>query len=563
MSSRRKGKAWLLSASAAMLITTVACSSNDGPNAATSTAAPSSGASAVAPEGTKDTQAEINLKAYPEPVTVTIGATVGAGINYPEGESVDDNIHTRLNKEMLNIEYKNKFVVEASKLSEKINLAIASDDLPDVLLVGTEQMQKMVKNDQLADLSQVYDQYASAELKRNLEYQNKVSFVPAETDGKLYGIPAPKDYGNSIPVMYVRQDWLDALGLEPPKTMDELTAVAKAFVEKDPDKNGQKDTFAISLESGMNTLAMDAIASAFGAYPSIMVKDASGRIVYGSTQPEMKEALKKMQELYKLGAFDPEFGIKDYAVTVEKIMAGKVGILFGAFWNPLYPLKQNLENDPNAKWNAYPIPTLDGGTPVPKALPFTNEWIVVRKAFAHPEAIVKSMNLWTDMFISSKPELFPEAQKRWYEAIGSTHKGLEAHNYARPFFFDSPFGNLEVGRELREYHASNDESKLVSAKAKDVFTNQIKPGGLQAWAMEKMYYEAEAVLDGYKELVYPAYVGASTPTMLSKGPTLGKLESETFVNIIMGASLDTFDAFVEKYHKLGGDDILKEINAQK
>ncbi|WP_020618719.1 extracellular solute-binding protein [Paenibacillus daejeonensis] len=550
-------KSWLHLLTVITLTTTVACSTGNTTNNNSSVNDPA----ATPPDSNNTVQEETNLGAYPETVTVSIGASVGAGINYPEGESVEDNIHTRLNKEMLNIQYENKFVVEASKMSEKINLAIASNDLPDVLLVGAEQLQKMIKNDQLADLSSVYDSYASDELKRNLEYQDRVSFAPAEMDGKLYGIPAPKDYGNSIPVMYIRQDWLDELGLEPPQTMDELTAVAKAFVENDPDQNGQKDTYAISLESGLNTLAMDAIAAAYGAYPGIMVEDESGNIVYGSTQPQMKEALGKMQELYALGAFDPEFGIKDYSVTVEKIMAGKVGILFGAFWNPLYPLRQNLENEPDAQWNAYPIPTLDGGEPTPKALPFTNEWLVVSKDFEHPEAIIKSMNLWTDMFISSTPELFPEAQTRWYEALSGTHKGLEAHNYARPFFFDSPFGNLEVGRELREYQATNDESKLVSAKAKDVYNNQIKPGGLQGWAMEKMYYEAEAVLDSYESLTYPAFVGAATPSMLSKGSTLGKLESEAFVNIIMGASLDTFDEFVTKYHKLGGDDILEEIQS--
>ncbi|THF76218.1 extracellular solute-binding protein [Cohnella fermenti] len=559
MFRKQIGKASLLTGTISAMLLASACSSG-GNSESSPTASTASAPASAASESAAPAQSDINLLAYSEPVTVTMGATIGSGINYAEGESVDDNIHTRLNKEILNIEYQNKFVVEASKFTEKINLAIASNDLPDVLLVGAEQMQKMIKNDQLADLTEIYGDYASAELKRNLEYQNKVSFIPAEVDGKLYGIPAPKDYGNSIPIMYIRQDWLDNLGLKVPATIDELTAVAKAFVENDPDQNGKKDTYAISLESGSNTLAMDAIASAYGAYPSIMVEDQDGKIVYGSTQPAMKEALQKMQELYALGAFDPEFGIKDAAVTAEKVMAGKVGIMFGAFWNPLYPLKQNLENEPNAQWSAFPIPTLDGGEAVPKALPFTNEWIVVRKGFEHPEAIVKSMNLWTDMAISSEPELFPEAQVRWYEALATTHKGLEAHNYAKPFFFDSPFGNLEVGRELRAYKESGDESKLVSAKAKDVLANQIQPGGLQGWAMEKMYYEAEAVLDGYKNLVYPAYVGASTPSMLSKGPTLGKLEVETFTNIIMGASIDTFDDFVAKYHKLGGDQILEEIN---
>ncbi len=35
--------------------------------------------------------------------------------------------------------------------------------------------------------------------------------------------------------MWIRQDWLDNLGLEAPRTWDELVAVAEAFVKEDPD----------------------------------------------------------------------------------------------------------------------------------------------------------------------------------------------------------------------------------------------------------------------------------------------------------------------------------------
>ena len=37
--------------------------------------------------------------------------------------------------------------------------------------------------------------------------------------------------------MWIRQDWLDALGLDVPRTWDELAEVAKAFVTRDPDGN--------------------------------------------------------------------------------------------------------------------------------------------------------------------------------------------------------------------------------------------------------------------------------------------------------------------------------------
>ncbi len=45
--------------------------------------------------------------------------------------------------------------------------------------------------------------------------------------------------------MWIRQDWLDNLGLEVPRTWDEMAAVAEAFVTQDPDGNGEDDTIGI------------------------------------------------------------------------------------------------------------------------------------------------------------------------------------------------------------------------------------------------------------------------------------------------------------------------------
>ena len=44
-------------------------------------------------------------------------------------------------------------------------------------------------------------------------------------------------------MMYIRQDWLDNLGLEIPTTFDELLEVIRAFTEDDPDGNGENDTY--------------------------------------------------------------------------------------------------------------------------------------------------------------------------------------------------------------------------------------------------------------------------------------------------------------------------------
>ena len=50
-------------------------------------------------------------------------------------------------------------------------------------------------------------------------------------------------------LMYVRKDWLDRLGLEPPETLEEYYEVIRAFTLDDPDGNGVQDTIGLTLTS--------------------------------------------------------------------------------------------------------------------------------------------------------------------------------------------------------------------------------------------------------------------------------------------------------------------------
>nr|WP_300864841.1 hypothetical protein [uncultured Acetatifactor sp.] len=45
------------------------------------------------------------------------------------------------------------------------------------------------------------------------------------------------------PLIWIRKDWMEKLNLEAPKSLADLEMIAKAFMEEDPDGNGQKDTY--------------------------------------------------------------------------------------------------------------------------------------------------------------------------------------------------------------------------------------------------------------------------------------------------------------------------------
>lgn len=121
-------------------------------------------------------------------------------------------------------------------------------------------------------------------------------------DGVNYSLPILWTLGVQGNQPVVREDWLNALGLEIPTTLDELENVLDAFTNNDPDGNGQDDTYGWSA-SGYNGFSM--IFGAFDAYPEAFY-ERDGAIVNGTIQPGAKDALELLHSWYDAGYLDPE-----------------------------------------------------------------------------------------------------------------------------------------------------------------------------------------------------------------------------------------------------------------
>ena len=143
-------------------------------------------------------------------------------------------------------------------------------------------------------------------------------------------IPAPSMMVGEMNEMWIRQDWLDNLGLEVPRTWDEMAAVAEAFVTQDPDGNGEADTIGILGPSnsdhmnaiGANQFGLDPLFSSFQSYPQYWLQDEDGTVEYGSIQPETREALEKISKLYTNKLIDPEMLVR--SDSKEPLLSGKV-----------------------------------------------------------------------------------------------------------------------------------------------------------------------------------------------------------------------------------------------
>lgn len=500
---------------------------------------------------------------YAEPLEVTTVRSQDDTFKFDAGESLDNNVWTRTLESELNIKVKNVWIANGEQFGQKMNVSIASGDLPQIIPVSAVQLKQLVDSELIMDLTDVYEKHASPFLKEIVNQGGPEVLDSATFDGKLMAMPFTGSSQDGYSMYWVRTDWLEKLGLEAPKTMDEFASVMEAFVKRDPDGNGKADTIGLSLSKGLfgvGYATLEGFFNGFRAYPRLWLDDGSGNLVYGSIQPEVKAALAKAQELYKAGLIDQEFGVKDGGKAAELAASGKAGLHFGGMANAIWPLQPSRQNDPNAQWRAFPIPTVDAEparTPHNLAV---GTYYAVLKGTEHPEALVKALNVFVEKGWgeSTTPEIYSE---HWNKG------GVERHKYA-PFQAWPSRKNLDAHLAVSKAIQSGDASEL-NAEETDYY-NRIRNhlnGGTETldWAYDRVFgvEGSFSVTNHYVEedlIVRNGFYGAPTPTMASKKATLDKIEEETFTRIIMGEPIDLFDKFVADWKKLGGDQMTAEVN---
>jgi putative aldouronate transport system substrate-binding protein len=294
----------------------------------------------------------------------------------------------------------------------------------------------------------------------------------------------------------------------------------------------------------------------------------SGNLVFGGVQPQIKTALGKLSEMYKNGYIDKEFSVKDTAKVAESITAGKIGMFFGQHWVSFYPLQDAKNKDPKADWQAFPIVSSDGEPAKPMINGSATTFYVINKKMKNPEAAIKLYNY----FYAKDPALSPDFDPAYH--------GKESELDTKPdqFFQLStmtsfyPQQNLFIHQNVEKYFKDNDKTVTENYWVKDNVSGieKYKGGDNKLWssyAWAGPDNSALHVIDQYNKnnlFLQNSYIKADTDSTTQKGATLNQMRSETFTKIIMGAApVDAFDAYVEKWKKLGGDDITKEVNAAK
>jgi len=547
-----KSKKWLtLMAALIMISTTAACGSNTESGNGNSDSNP---ATQEENKNKKDPYGK-----YDELVTVNIGKLINSqGINLPNGDSIENNEFTRYIESKLNVKVKNEWQVETpDAYQQKLGVIMAGRDLPDAFVVNEQQLKQLVEADLIEDLSNVYKDTVSDTVKGYYDTYGDRVLKRATFEGKLMAFPSTT-IGGEHSITWLRKDWLDNLNLPIPQTLDDLIAVAKAFIEQDPDKNGVKDTYGFS---GVPQIAkynmihgFDPILGTFNAYKGLWMKDDAGQAAYSSVQPEMKQALTKMQEMYKAGLIDREFAVRKD--PNELVASGKAGIIFGPWWTPyssMFP--DSFASDSKVEWIPVTAPLDANGKMNVHSQDPTGEFLVVRKGFEHPEAVAKVLNVQTD----GLRMLDPEASK--------LYNGKRMPWRLWPFTIQIDDENViyKINQKLVAAWDKQDPSELNAehkAMYERVKRNSENPKkDMTDWAETLARFQASKEAGSDKLNKREVVFFGQTDAMELKWAVLQKMEDETFLKIIMGEEpVDRFDSFVAEWKKAGGDQITKEVN---
>jgi putative aldouronate transport system substrate-binding protein len=189
---------------------------------------------------------------------------------------------------------------------EKVDLAIASGDVPDVIGINDGQLPKYSASGALYDVTDLYNK---SEILKKID--SKIMDAIKLND-KLYGVPYEDGNGT---LTAVRKDWLDKLNLKAPTNFDEYYNMLKQF------KTIGDEVIPVTA-AGLDTPTY--LAEFYQqARPNFTIKN--GKWVDGMTEPEMKAALERLRKAYSEGLIDKELITNKTNVCKEKWNAGRVG----------------------------------------------------------------------------------------------------------------------------------------------------------------------------------------------------------------------------------------------
>lgn len=431
-----------------------------------------------------------------------------------------------------------------SSYEDKINITMASGDLPDVMVIQGKTP-GFIKNANAGAFWELSGYLA--------DYPNLVSESPqiennASVNGEIFGIYRARDAMRTS--VTLRKDWLTNLGLDAPTTVEDLYNIAKAFTEDDPDGNGIKDTYGLIVPKWPGTVnsnsPYDVIASWFGA--GNIWSERQGELVPNFTTDEWFEANEYIKRFVDEGLINPDYATMDSATWNEPFFTGKGGMIIDVHSRATVVMNLFKEQDPSTFENYVEISgNLEGPSGTLTAQPTTgfSGFLSIPKSSVQTEDQLKIvLSFLNDL---SSPE-----------AAVLLNNGIEGTNFTLDGDLTVPIAGLtpegaEVAEAIKSY------SQLGTNVAG---INYYLPK--QATEYEQGMYDKRKQLEAsdLEHAVYDPAAAFVSATQVSKGAQLDNIVTDARILYFAGQidEQGVRDA-VELWRTTGGDAVIDQINA--
>lgn len=248
---------------------------------------------------------------------VTITVELFDRSNAPDGSTITDNKWTKYAQEQMkkvgiNVEY-----VPVPRWDEvtKMQAMVASQTAPDITITYTySYAEEYFNQGGTWDLTEFIDGEDQAQNMKAYLGEDVIN-IGRNADSRLYGIVA-KRATTAKDNLFIRKDWLDALGLAIPTTPDEYYDVVEQMVKNNPD--GRNDVIGSIVWNAWNLrMAHSKIAG-----DPVAVQIAGTEDAFQDYYDEgMREYYRFMNKMYNNGLLNQEYytmaedNFKSYIVT--------------------------------------------------------------------------------------------------------------------------------------------------------------------------------------------------------------------------------------------------------